>query len=166
MIMLSKMRRKCFDPNKLIECYTGEDGNKHITPIEELNYDYMLSKAISELGVTEDAATNENAVNVIILVNISFDICEWYNADEHLTKLIDLWSPYIDDSYIGTIQSNDRKFRKDYYKDNVNKCSHHEFCDDWCANYSTQSPCARDFCKRIYELGIEKGKSESVSKEE
>lgn len=80
-----------------------------------------------------------------------------YCDDEGLTELINLWSPYLDETfdkgYIGTIEDEDGTFRKDYYVNNIPHDNHWEFCGSWCDYYKNTVRCKDMKCRNAYDLG-------------
>lgn len=92
-------------------------------------------------------------------IDISVSVCEKYNGDADLIKLIDLWSPYMleDIDCLGTISDEDHTFCKDYFRYNKSKIEHYSFCGDWCSEYFPESSCQRKHCEYIFNLGVQEG---------
>ena len=119
--------------------------------IDDVNYDSIEKAFCSVCNELYEEKTK-------IQYCISFHINEkGYNDDEGLTELINLWSPYLDEEFdngfIGTIEDEDRTFRKDYYVNNIPHDNHWEFCGDWCDYYNPNVRCKDMKCRNAYNLG-------------
>lgn len=103
--------------------------------------------------------TNDSKLQLFIIINV----CDKnYNGDKDLEKLIELWSPYLDEDYyikytgdlfIGSVYDEDRTFLKDYYVNNNHHDNHWEFCGEWCEYYNSNVRCKDQRCKSAYEIG-------------
>jgi hypothetical protein len=116
-----------------------------------------MHETLKELEVTED--------DITLVADIVITVCEKYNGDEDLVKLIDLWSPYMYNNCIGNIRDEDQTFNKDYFRNNDGKIEHYEFCGDWCGSYYPTASCKSEFCKKLYDLGAESIKSKLSTSE-
>lgn len=123
-----------------------ENDDAIMVPESDVTYDKLLSE-ITNLG--GDLADSD----CYPVMEMCFKVCEKYNSDETLTKLISLWSPYLFNEELGTIEDEDRTFRKTYWRGNINHSQHYNFCGDWCKQYYEDSTCVLGHCLYLYNLG-------------
>jgi len=120
--------------------------------LDNINYE-----SLSKVFCTKWSKEYNTEINLLFI--LEFNVSDkGFNGDEELTKLIELWSPYLDEDYyeegyIGTIEDEDRTFRKDYYIGNKVHETHWEFCGEWCDYYNTNVRCKDIKCRYAYDLG-------------
>ena len=96
-------------------------------------------------------------------IELEYTICEKnWNSESMVREMIDVFSPLLQNDYIGTIRDEDGYYKVDFFKDNDPKIEHYTFCGDWCTNYFETSSCKKKFCKQLFHIGVAQGRQEVI----